>query len=372
MRRLAPSATDSSTVRHERTKPAKEQLPHTVIRLALVNRARNDVCSSTLAHDSSHSRDFAFRWQRTEISNTLEINPFARRAIAYAPEAWIGEILAALSRSIHHGANVVCFGEFDYPPFPDTDEGRADERAFEAEVLKRINGTDAPVFAILGSHHRVSKLSGRGSDWTGPLAQNVAKIALSDPLKGTGKAFREVLKRTPASKAGELLTGIHGIDMEVFDTIIGKFGVVVCSDAYDPSIVLEYFAHSGHAEYKRDVILVPSYNKSAKLPHMCQALSLMARSVVIMVDVCREHSQALGPFEKSSVWVCGIPVAPGTDAVLYGDKHKVCRWIAEEEVDGVTIKVLELTLPALDNFIDHMDTVDPLPLFASVLEAKWG
>jgi predicted amidohydrolase len=272
------------------------------------------------------------------------------------------------------GANVICFGEFDYPPFREDEDGRAAERSFLREVQKRINRSDEPVFAVLGSFHRIRALVDRGSDWTGPLAQNVAKIALSDRLKDSGAApFREILKRTPASKAGELITGIHGIDMEVFDTIIGKFGVVICSDAYDPSIVLEYFAHSANVEYKRDVILVPSYNKSAKLAHMCQALSLTARSVVVMVDACREHTQALGPFEKSAVWVCGIPVEEATQDVLFGEKHKVCRWLNDSHEDASSaIKILELTLPALDNFVDHMDAVDPLPLFAGVLAGKWG
>jgi hypothetical protein len=279
MRRILPARTSSAAARHGQTKRAKDQIPHEVIRIALANRARDDVCDPEKNDNPSHTQNFPFRWNRTPISNTIEENPSSE--IAHDEQQRQENILHLLSKSLSLQANVVCFGEFDYPQFGLAAEELAAETAFEHRIMKIVEGADRPVFAVLGSFHRIRHLAGENAgDWTGPLAQNVAKIALSEDMRNPGaKPMREVLKRTPASKAGELLTGFHGITMEVFNTIIGKFAVVICSDAYDPSIVLEYFAASALPDRKRDIILVPSYNKSAKLAHMCQVLIGPVREV---------------------------------------------------------------------------------------------
>ncbi len=371
MRRITPARTSSSAARHGRTNRAEDQLRNEVVRIALVNRARDDICDSKRNEDYPHTRQFPFRWKRTPISNTIEENPSSDPALD--EERWRADLIQLLSKSVTLHANIICFGEFDYPQFGPADEAVAAERSFEHQIMKVVDGANWPVFAVLGSFHRTLRLTGDvAGEWTGPLAQNVAKIALSEELRNPGaKSIREVLKRTPASKAGELLTGFHGIDMEVFDTIIGKFAVVICSDAYDPSIVLEYFAASALPDHKRDIILVPSYNKSAKQAHMCQVLSLTSGSIVVMVDACREHTGGSGPFEKSSAWACGIPVNEATAHVLFGDKHKVCRWVAEDTSEAGSIKVLEVSLPALHILVDHMDTVDPMPLFKGVRLGAW-
>jgi hypothetical protein len=369
MRRLTPERT-SSQARHARTSDASAQLAIKDIKIALINRQRNDVCDSRYAADSWHHQDYAFRWNRTGISNTIERNAASLGESAYDHDKAEAVIKTLLTLSLAQGANIVCFGEFDYPLF--TSDTR--EASFEHDVAEMLKRAGGPVFAVLGTYHRKEKLGGREHrQWPGHLAQNVARIALSHHLRDEDDrdTFREILKRTPASKAGELLTGFHGIDMQVFDTIIGKLAVVICSDAYDPSIVLEFFAESGPTEYRRDIILVPSYNRSDKLTHMCQVLSLTSRSVVVMVDACSQRTSTSENFEKSSVWVCGVPVTNETKGALR-DKHKVCSWVTEEVSPEGQIKVLKVSLPALHNFVSHMDAVDPMPMFAKVRKGVWG
>jgi hypothetical protein len=370
MRHLARTKTTSSATRRQRAMDAMSQLPIQNIKIALVNRRRDDVCDSRMNDVSKHTRNYAFHWRKTALSHTIEENPFSDDHAEYDEGKWTADILNLLSESVALGANVVCLGEFDYPLFVG-ERGAADRKTFEKRLVQKIDGADQPIFAVLGTHHRLQRLPQNAEDWTGPLAQNVAMIALSSQLRDPGApGIREVFKRTPASKAGELLTGLHGIDMEVFDTILGKYAVIICSDAYDPAIVLECFANSFDGDHKRDVILVPSYNKSAKLTHMCQALSLLSRCIVVMVDACSVETAASGPFEKSSVWVCGLPVDEKTVGAL-AEKHRVCRWSDERELVAGGIKVLDVSLPALDNFISHMETVDPIPLFAGVRKRTW-
>lgn len=369
MRRLTAERT-SSEARHARISDASEQLAIKDIKIALVNRQRNDVCDSRYANDSWHHKNFALRWNMTGTSNALEENKSSDPEKQYNVVDVQNAIHTLLNRSLALEANIICFGEFDYPLF----KVKARAKAFEHDILQRLKEAAGPVFAVLGSYHHKEVLTGGENDrWPGHLAQNIAKIAVSHHLRDEGDdpAVRTVLKRTPASKAGELLTGLHGIDMQVFDTIIGKLAVVICSDAYDPSIVLEFFAESGPTEYRRDIILVPSYNRSDKLTHMCQVLSLTSRSIVVMVDACTQRTSNSDAFDKSSVWVCGVPVNTETAASL-GELHGVCRWLTEENLPEGQIKVLQVSLPALHNFVTHMDLVDPMPLFAKVRRGTWG
>jgi predicted amidohydrolase len=367
MRRMAPERTSSET-QEARTNVAPVQLDFEDIKIALVNRQRNDVCDSRFADASWHHKDYALRWNKTGTSNTIEENSFSDRASKYDVGAWEQALQSLLSKSLALGANIVCFGEFDYPLFKS--DSRAE--AFDQDIMQRLENASGPVFAVLGSFHRKEVLKGiENKRWPGHLAQNVAKIAMSHHFRDDDVSIREVLKRTPASKAGELLSGFHGIDMQVFDTIIGKIAVVICSDAYDPSIVLEYFAQSGPSgEYRRDIILVPSYNRSHKLADMCQVLSLTSRSIVVMVDACRQRTSRSREFDKSSVWVCGVPVTRDTESALRG-KHGVCSWVAHEDQEEGSIKMLKVSLPALHDFVDHMDRVDPMPLFKKVRSRTW-
>jgi len=372
MRRLSPERT-SSEARHARGSDAEDLLAFQDIKIALVNRERNDVCDSRLPPHSEQHKNYAFRWNRTGISNTIEKNPASFAESAYDHDKSEAAIKTLLSRSMALGANIVCFGEFDYPLFMSS----AREEAFEHDVDQMLKRAGGPVFAVLGTYHKKEKLEGRQHrQWPGHRAQNIARIALSPHLRDEDDEdpFREILKRTPASKAGEVLTGFHDIAMQVFDTILGKLAVVICSDAYDPSIVLEFFAESGASganEARRDIILVPSYNMSDKLTHMCQVLSLTSRSIVVMVDACSQRTSVSEEFDKSSVWVCGVPVTTETSEALH-TKHEVCFWVEEERLPEGKIKLLNVSRPALHNFVSHMDNLDPMPLFKKVRAGTWG
>ena len=363
MRRLNPQRTGSfgntaSASRRQLSSLAQVQLEIETIRIGLVNRNRNDVASPRLNEDASHTKNYSFLWQRTEISNTLKSNDGSLEKFRYDRHTWTDEILTLLKEALRSDCNIVSFGEFDYP----IDLSKDEKAAFEKNVQQEVNKVDRGVFAVIGTAHVLE--SARTDEWTGPVAQNVAKVVISDNLlEGKQKAIRDVKKRTPASKAGELLTGLHGIDMEVFNTPLGKLAVVICSDAYDPSIVLEFFARSTSGDSKRDIIIIPSYNTSIKLTYMCQLLSLVSESVVILVDACSFCSNNT-VFDKSDAWIYGISVSALSEGELA--RHGVCRWVETKAVENSSIKILEVSLPKLRDFITYMGKLDPMPMFSKV------
>jgi hypothetical protein len=116
-----------------------------------------------------------------------------------------------------------------------------------------------------------------------------------------------IRKKSPARKLGEYIDASGKYEIDVFVTKLGVTAVLICYDAFDPSIFLSavrmYHASSeqdgGFIHQAIDMFFIPAFNRSQKFVEMCQVLSLETNSVVVYVsgdDRCQV---------KSDVFVCG-------------------------------------------------------------------
>lgn len=211
----------------------------------------------------------------------------------YDRATWEAERLAHLDTCLDQGANIICLGEFDFPP----EQHGVDQSIFEAEILKRINGRPFPVFVLAGSRHEFNDTAG--------TCKNVARVIVNDLLKDTapGRTPQNVFmhdKIVPATKVGEVLSPPSTIEAKYYDTKLGRIAVLICVDAYNPTLMFslidpKLYKRTGslHGEPDRlDFILVPSYNFSPKLYYSCQVLSMMCNCTVLLVDACSNWTGA--------------------------------------------------------------------------------
>jgi hypothetical protein len=116
-----------------------------------------------------------------------------------------------------------------------------------------------------------------------------------------------IRKKSPARKLGEYIDAGGQYEIDVFVTKLGVTAVLICYDAFDPSIFLSavrmYHESSeqegGFIHQAIDIFFIPAFNRSQKFVEMCQVLSLETNSVVVYVsgdDRCQV---------KSDVFVCG-------------------------------------------------------------------
>ncbi len=116
-----------------------------------------------------------------------------------------------------------------------------------------------------------------------------------------------IRKKSPARKLGEYIDASGKFELDVFVTELGVLAVLICYDAFDPSIFLSavrmyYESRSGKGGFVHqaiDAFFIPAFNRSSKFVEMCKVLSRETNSVVIYVsgdDRCKT---------KSNVFVCG-------------------------------------------------------------------
>jgi hypothetical protein len=111
-----------------------------------------------------------------------------------------------------------------------------------------------------------------------------------------------IFKRSPAKKAGESLSSIPGISLDIFRTFVGNVAILICSDAYDPNIISEMVLNSGPTDPMRvQFFIVPAYNQSDKLVRSCQVLSYFTNSSVLY---CNSYLKG-GAFGVSEFFICG-------------------------------------------------------------------
>ncbi len=220
-------------------------------RVAMVNRKRQDVPRAE--SEARRARQFALVWEKTELTTSLRTNVEADQQHQYNHGAWKQDLLSALDEAVRHEANLICFGEFDYPPgFSDGDDRDADEARFKQDVFRILDRSKKPCVAVLGTSHRRMQLPNQDST-SGIVSEyrveNIAQVFFSSSLLDSVEHKRiqnpkGVWKVTPASKVGERLSRPKDIRLYGFNAVFGRVAVLVCSDAYDPSIIFELFARS--------------------------------------------------------------------------------------------------------------------------------
>ena len=210
----------------------------------------------------------------------------------YDKDAWEAERLSYLDRCLKERANIICLGEFDFPP----QQAGVDDDSFAAAVLAKINGYDFPVFVVAGSRHEYHQ--------SGPSCHNVARIIVNNALNTAPAGYSKPSvyrhnKVIPAAKVGERLSAPDGIVAQYYDTKLGRIAVLICVDAYNPTLMFSLFdpklRQRGGADEndsdRLDFILVPAYNYSPKLYYSCQVLSLLCKCTVLLVDACSHWSE---------------------------------------------------------------------------------
>lgn len=116
------------------------------------------------------------------------------------------------------------------------------------------------------------------------------------------QAFVE--KRTSAKSLGEVIAPTPSPQLYYFATSVGRIGVLICIDAFDPGIATSIFANSRETNIDRlQYILVPSYNPSPKLLQSCRLLSYYGNCAVVYVNAMKDDSH-----EAAEVFISGVPL----------------------------------------------------------------
>lgn len=293
---------------------AADQMPRREkgLRLALINRRRSDIADPD-AKGTDALSNRTLRWKKTALTSTITVNRHAIGGWQYEFVKWRNEIVEGIKVAVKNKSNVIAYGEFDFPPeFPDQDKSIED---FENSIIEIINDADQPIVLFAGTRHvfEPKKTEIKEGNATVDLvhetsASNVGHVFFNDViLKGMrgedGSRLAKIYKRTPAMKAGEKLSrveeGIH--QYSAFSTIIGRIAFLICADAYDPLIAFDIFLKSSDDQLRPQLIIVPAYNRSPKLGHMCQILSFLTQSIVVLLDVCSEGRRK----KATEIWNCG-------------------------------------------------------------------
>lgn len=133
-----------------------------------------------------------------------------------------------------------------------------------------------------------------------------------------------IRKKCPARKLGEYIDAEGKIELDVFVTEFGVVAVLICYDAFEPSIFLSavrmYYESLSREDnfYHQsiDLFFIPSFNKSEKFVNMCQILSRESNSTVVYVsgdDRCSVKSRVFVCGEVCSLWAEKIVEEEGVE-----------------------------------------------------------
>lgn len=231
----------------------------------------------------------------------LVVNDAAHASRAYRPDEWIAANEAALQGAIAAEADIVCFGEFDYPScaYEDATKRREAEelqRRHDAAIETLIGQAQRPMLVFAGSYHK----------WSGDDCTNVGVVFRRERDRRGHLETRQDLieKRTSAKSLGEVIAAAPTPQLNFFATSMARIGVLICIDAFDPGIATSIFANSYETNPDRlQYILVPSYNRSSKLLQSCQMLSYYGNCVVVYVNALKDARHA-----DTEVYVSGVPL----------------------------------------------------------------
>ncbi len=338
------------------------------MRIAMVNRKRNDVPHPSWS--ANVRRNYPLAWDRTQLTAGLAPNTEANAGHAYDEATWVEELVASLRAALDHQANFICFGEYDYPP------RLADEEAFQSRVKDILKATERLSLVVLGSAHEFKPgLSGKTNVNEIPYqevrVENVARLFFSESLldamqvRRGGVNPREIKKRTPAWKVGERLSSPEDPKLYGFNTPFGRLAVLICSDAYDPTIAMKVAKMSVKEEQKPHFIVVPAYNASDCFPAMCQLISLLTRSTVVLVDACKAGEAYPYGWSKSQIWICGMPARDVADGGWPGPS--VCSQVASLSVGTAELEIWEFDLAGYHEMVTDIGKLDPTPNFSRAL-----
>jgi predicted amidohydrolase len=218
----------------------------------------------------------------------------------YNQSEWIKKNQRAIDRALRKGANVICLGEFDFPPvdyaatFVDLARSEAANEKHRGWIEERLKKHGKPAIVFAGSSHQ----------WTQHGCANIGEIFIAD-YNGNGAIHvhrQNYNKRVTAGGLGELLHQTTSPILKYFGTSLGKVACLICIDAFDPGVVMSLIASSRGID-RVGIVLVPSYNPSERLVRSCQQLSYHANCTVVYAN-----SMETATHTKAQVFLSGIPL----------------------------------------------------------------
>lgn len=285
---------------------------HSLTRLATTERTNTDlsgamgVCTfvSNRAlvswkhpNDQVEDAPFFLGSRQGHESQGLKISSVAVLEHRYDQDAWIEKNQRAIDVALNKGANVICLGEFDFPPVDIDSTIRPLEQSVAANerhrdwIKTRLLTNAKPALIFAGSSH----------DWSDRGCTNVGEVFIADDDGGGLRVYHErYRKRVAAGGLGETLTQVTDATLPYFGTSLGKIAVLICIDAFDPGVIMSIVASSRGID-RVGMILVPSYNPSERLVQSCQQLSYLANCCVVYVN-----AMATAPHDKAQVFLSGI------------------------------------------------------------------
>ena len=297
------------TISNERNKESIDEIDRTHIRLTSIVTNRDDIGFDFEKNNSSTDRaKFPILMERTQ--NGFQITRVNKDSILnqHNHEAWVQERLQQIRESLKHEPTLLSLGEFDYPPIVRHDPNAA--RDYDVQLKKLVDSYHKPLMLVAGTRHsQLNKVETERSNVAEPCDDktpwfNVARIFVNEHMidedkKGSIPIPLAHLKLTSAEKAHERIQGPDGSVIQTYGTKFGIISVLICVDAYVPSVIFSFFHRRLRSE-KVDYIIVPAYNKSPKLYYVCQSLSLLCNTVVLLVDSCKSSSDGYPQKIKSA------------------------------------------------------------------------
>jgi hypothetical protein len=244
-----------------------------------------------------------------------------------ATERWMEERLEELKIAIDAEADVICFGEFAYPPPPVDPSGSTIEamqrcidrrKDFETRVIDMIeeareNNKSYQPFVFLGSYHCLLTMYGIGIVYPWGTNRTEVMASTSDDIGNDEQDVKSKVeklnapvlyrKRFPARRVGESTRVPATMNVDVYETSFGRVAIMLCSDVLDLNQFMAIRRHNANSQRGPiDFVLVPSYNRSTKLASMCRELSYAARCAVVLVNANPKRPD----FPGTDIYVCGL------------------------------------------------------------------
>lgn len=156
----------------------------------------------------------------------------------------------------------------------------------DAPFRKRIQAiaNDSHCIILCGTYHDVKELTNKAVLFVPGLNRQV-----------------EHRKLTSADAVGEVVRGGGTSDYLIYDTVLGRIGILICKDAYDLNVFCRYALSASPRSIEKvpDLILVPALSRGS-LADACKELSYFAKTIVAYADGWSSP--------KSALYVAGVEI----------------------------------------------------------------
>lgn len=256
------------------------------IKIATISRQFSQLVNPTKISEEKKLAS-TMEWdEHGDVAASMVPMSLADDEVRYDQATWWEERLGDLSAAKKLGADITCFGEFDYPPPVSTGQADLDTDRHYRDILYRrlCEVKDRPVVTIMGTHHQ-----GVGSE----ERHNICKIFTNQlaRIDDTSSDPITLRKRMSAKTMGEILTPLPNTNLRTYNTTFGRIAILICIDVYAPSVWLSISRYNAmNPNSPIEYVFVPSYNRSPKLLAHCQSLSYIANTVVIYVNSLKRAS----------------------------------------------------------------------------------